>query len=246
MKDNFSAQAEIYAKYRPLYPPGLFEYINEFAPEKKLAWDCGTGNGQAAQVLSRYYEKVFATDISQKQINNAQKEPNIVYAIEPAEKTSLPSNSVDLITVSQALHWFSFDQFYKEVRRVGKPNALIAVWTYNLLKINPSIDLLIDKFHFETLNDYWDSERKLVNENYQSIPFPFTQITSPKFSIDAAWGLPQLYGYLNTWSAVQKFIAANQHNPVDDLIKDIESQWAGDEIKPISFPITLKMGYVHK
>ncbi|HMI78613.1 MAG TPA: class I SAM-dependent methyltransferase, partial [Ferruginibacter sp.] len=146
MKDNFSQQASGYAQYRPQYPEELFAYILRFVKEKKLAWDCGTGNGQSAKALSNYFEKVIATDISQKQIDNAYKASNIFYAVEPAEQTTLADKSVDLITVAQAMHWFNFEKFYAEVNRVAKPGAVIAVWTYNLLKISKEIDDLINEY----------------------------------------------------------------------------------------------------
>ena len=198
MKDNFSNQAAVYAKYRPRYPLALFEYIVSFVKDKKLAWDCGTGNGQTAKELSKYFESVYATDISSKQIEHAVKEKNIIYSIEPAEETGINDRTTDLVTVSQALHWFNFDKFYQEVKRVSKPEGLIAVWTYSLLQIDPVTDALIHTYHFETLETYWDVERKYVDDGYRTIPFPFKQISTPEFFIEVNWDLQDLEGYFNT------------------------------------------------
>jgi ubiquinone/menaquinone biosynthesis C-methylase UbiE len=123
MKDNFSKQSDLYAKYRPGYPQALYDCIINHVENKEAAWDCGTGNGQAAKELSKAFMKVFATDISQKQIDKAVQSDNIFYSVQPAEQTNFPDNSFDLVTVAQALHWFRFDEFYKEVRRVTKPGA---------------------------------------------------------------------------------------------------------------------------
>src|ERR1700674_1499230 len=109
MKDNFSQYAELYAKYRPSYPQELYDFILTQVNHKQAAWDCGTGNGQTAIVLSGYFEKVFATDISQRQLENAYPAANIFYSVQPAERTDFPDKTFDLITVSQALHWFQFD-----------------------------------------------------------------------------------------------------------------------------------------
>ncbi len=242
MKDNFSQRASIYAQYRPDYLGELFEYILGFVKEKKLAWDCGTGNGQSAKVLSKYFQKVFATDISQKQIDHAHKEANIFYAIEPAEKTSLADKTVDLITVAQAIHWFDFENFYAEVNRVAKPGAVIAAWTYSLLHISPTIDPLINEYHYKTLENYWDPERKYVNDGYAGIPFPFEKIPTPAFSIEVNWSLEELEGYLNTWSALQKFIAANSYSPVPELVNNIEQHWGNSEKRKMIFPVHLKLG----
>jgi SAM-dependent methyltransferase len=244
MKDNFSTRAELYAKYRPHYPQELFDCIISHVKENELAWDCGTGNGQSAIPLSRHLKKVFATDISQKQISKAPQKENIIYALEPAEKTSLAEGSVDLVTVAQAIHWFRFNEFYAEVRRVAKPGAVIAVWTYNLLKISKEIDGIIYDHHFKMLGDYWDPERKYVDENYATIPFPFQEIKTPEFRIEVNWSLADLEGYLNTWSALQKFITANSYNPVGDLVNEIKKQWGDAERRNIYFPVYMRLGTV--
>lgn len=234
----------MYAQYRPEYPQALFDYILGFVKEKKLAWDCGTGNGQSAKVLSNYFEKIFATDISQKQIDNAHKEANIFYAIEPAEKTSLADKTVDLITVAQAIHWFKFESFYAEVNRVAKPGAVIAVWTYSLLNISANIDSIINEYHYKTLENFWDPERKYVDDGYSTIPFPFAKIETPSFNIEVNWTLKELNGYLNTWSALQKFMAVNSFSPANEVMNKIEQHWGDSEKRKILFPVHLKLGII--
>jgi SAM-dependent methyltransferase len=244
MKDNFSQQASVYAQFRPNYPPALIEYIVGFVKDKELVWDCGTGNGQSAKLLSHYFTQIFATDISQKQLANAHKEANINYVLEPAEKTSLADSSVDLVTVSQAIHWFNFEKFYAEVNRVGKPGTVIAVWTYSLLQISPQIDAIINEYHFKTLENFWDRERKYVDDGYASIPFPFDEIETKPFSIELDWSLGELEGYLNTWSALQKFIASNSFNPVPELISKIKPYWGNADKRKIFFPVYVRLGII--
>jgi len=244
MKDNFSRQSDLYAKYRPDYPAELFDYMLRYVNEKALAWDCGTGNGQSALSLSKYFKKVVATDISQKQLDHAAQAHNIEYRLEPAEQTSLPNGSADLITVAQAIHWFRFDHFYKEVRRVAKPGALIAVWTYSLLRISDAIDAIVDEYHFNTLGNYWDPERRYVDEGYANIPFPFEQIPSPVFTIERCWTPEDLEGYFNTWSALPKFISANGYNPIQEQMEKIRKEWGQEAKRKITFPVYLKLGRV--
>lgn len=244
MKDNFSQQSTVYAQYRPDYPAGLFDYIMGFVKERGMAWDCGTGNGQSAKVLSHYFEKVIATDISQKQIDSAVKADNIFYVVEGAEHTSITNASVNCITVAQAIHWFDFDKFYAELRRVAKPGAVLAVWTYSLLKISPGVDGIISDYHFNFLKDYWDAERKYVNEHYANIPFPFEEIQTPDFTIELTWSLEDLRGYLNTWSALQKFIKANLFSPVDEVIDKIKPWW-GAATQKVIFPVHLRLGIIN-
>lgn len=246
MKDNFSTQANVYAQYRPGYPKELIDYILGFVKEKDLAWDCGTGNGQSALHLSDHFKKVFATDISQKQLDKAAAKENIIYAPEPAEKTSLADRTADLITVAQAIHWFKFDAFYAEANRVAKPGAVMAVWTYSLLKVSGEIDKIINEYHFSTLEKYWDPERKYVDDGYATIPFPFAEIKTNPFTIEVNWSLKDLEGYLNTWSALQKFIVANSYSPVKDVIEKIRPRWGDGEKRKMIFPVHLRLGIIEK
>lgn len=244
MKDNFSNQSALYAQYRPSYPTALFEYVVNFVANKNTTWDCGTGNGQAAIALSKYFKKVIATDISSQQIDNAEKAANIFYSVQPSEHTNIESNSVDLITVAQAIHWFDFEEFYTEVKRVAAENAFIAVWAYSLLKIEEAIDQIIRNYHFNFLFNYWDAERKFVDDEYKIIPFPFEKINSPQFFIEKQWSLMELEGYLNTWSALQKYMAAKNPNPVPDVIHSIQPLWGPGEKRKIIFPVHLLLGAI--
>ena len=245
MKDNFSHQADGYAKFRPGYPATLFDFIFSKFQNFELAWDCGTGNGQAATALAKKFRRVYATDISERQILHAYPSANIAYAVEAAEKSALADNSIDLVTVSQALHWFDVKAFYAEVKRVCKPGGVLAVWTYQLLQIEPGIDKQLEIFYSGTLGTYWDHERKHVDDGYRNITFPFPEIPSPPIDIIVEWSLEDAAGFLRTWSAVQKFIRQNNYDPVDEFIGSIKKIWKGER-KKVRFPVSLKVAYVHE
>jgi ubiquinone/menaquinone biosynthesis C-methylase UbiE len=148
-KDHFSGQAADYAKYRPDYPRELFAYLASLTPTRQWAWDCGTGNGQAAVGLAAFFDRVVATDASEKQILNAERNARIDYRVAPAGRSDLDSSSIDLVTVAQALHWFDLDAFYIEAKRVLKPRGALAAWCYNLLEIAPEIDAIVNRFYHE-------------------------------------------------------------------------------------------------
>lgn len=246
MKDNFSTQSDKYAKYRPTYPPELFECINGMVDNKQNAWDCGTGNGQIARELAKTFDNVFATDISQQQIDNAIQVDNITYSVQPAERTHFADGLFDLIVVGQAIHWFDFDAFYKEVRRTAKDNALFCVVGYARLSISAQIDPVITDFYHNVIGSYWDKERRYIDEHYQTIPFPFDEIPQPDFVIPKQWTLEHLIGYLNTWSAVKHFIAKNNYNPVEKLEKDLALLWGNERTRHVQFPVLLRVGRITK
>lgn len=241
-KDYFSTQSNAYAAFRPTYPDALYQFIFQHVRERNAAWDCATGNGQVASYLAGHFEKVYATDISRQQLDNAVQRTNTVYSLSPAEKTSFADHKFDLITVGQALHWFDRDAFYDEVRRVGRPGGLLAAWGYAFLNIEPAIDKLIFNFYNNTVGPYWDQARKLVEEEYKSIVFPFEEITAPAFFISAQWNLQHLAGYLESWSATQKYIQNHGTNPVTDLITEVNQLWPAKIVKDIRFPVFLKLG----
>jgi SAM-dependent methyltransferase len=243
-KDKFSQQAAIYAKYRPHYPTGLYTYLHSLVDEHELAWDCGTGNGQAAVGLTKFFNKVIATDPSEEQIKNCIAHDRIKYVVEKAEHSSIETNSVDLLTIATALHWFDFETFYKEANRVLKPNAVIAAWAYGVPTIlSPEVDELIQHFHYHTLDSYWLHENRLVEKGYETIPFPFQQIHSPEFYFEKTMKLDELAGYLNTWSATQSFINENKFNPTEQVFAELRNIW-GDVAseKTVRWKLAMKVG----
>jgi ubiquinone/menaquinone biosynthesis C-methylase UbiE len=244
MKDNFSIQSDKYAKYRPTYPAELFEYLNSIVPNKRNAWDCGTGNGQVAYELAKTFDKVFATDISQSQIDNALQADNILYSVQPAEKTNFDNDFFDMIVVAQAIHWFDFERFYAEVKRTAKENALLCIIGYGRSKISKQIESLIANFYANVIGKYWDTERKYIDKHYKTIPFPFEEIPTPNFENTQHWTFEHLIGYLNTWSAVKHFIKQNNYNPVDSLQSDIKLAWGDEPTKEVKFPLVLRIGRI--
>lgn len=244
-EDHFSKQAATYAQFRPHYPAELFTYLAGQTAGHKLAWDCATGSGQAAQGLANYYDEVYATDASAEQISRAVSHERIVYRVEPAEETGLVSRSVDLVTVAVAVHWFDFDRFYAEVRRVLKPGGLIAVWTYSLPQIDPTIDRLLADLDDRILSGYWPERIIYLKQKYRTLPFPFEELAPPEFSIDVDWALDQLLGFINSWSGVRRFEEHRGFHPLKTIWEDFLSAWGReDKIRSIRWQLYLRAGRV--
>lgn len=244
MKDNFSSQSDKYAKYRPSYPSDFYDYLNLIVPNKQHAWDCGTGNGQVALELSKTFNCVLATDISQSQIDNALQADNIQYSVQAAERTNFEDNLFDLIITAQAIHWFDFNKFYGEVIRTSRKNAIMCAIGYGRIEISKQIDHVITNFYKNIIGLYWDKERKYIDQNYRTIPFPFKEIQAPNFAIKLQWDIEHLIGYLNTWSAVQHFIRQNNYNPIEQIKPEIEQLWGKEQTKQVRFPLLLRVGQI--
>lgn len=241
-KDHFSGHAVDYAKFRPSYPDALFDWIAARTAGHDLAWDCGCGNGQATEPLAAHYAHVVGTDLSPQQIAQAKPHARIDYRTAPAEQSGLADASVDLVTVAQALHWFDFDRFYAEVRRVLKPGGAIVAWTYQLLRSDSAVDALLLDFYGRVLGPYWPPERKWVDAGYRGMPFPFNRLEPPALEIRLQWTLPDLLAYLGTWSATQRFIKATGADPVPALGERLTPAWGGGK-REIVWPIAILAGH---
>jgi len=243
-KDLFSEQSSEYAAFRPHYPDALYQFLYQHVDRFDFAWDCATGNGQAAHRLAQRFSSVEASDISAQQIQHAIRLPNIRYSICPAEATPFADHTFDLITVAQALHWFDTESFYSEVRRTAKPGALLAVWGYDRVTISPEIDPLIRNFYHEVVGRYWDHARKHIEAHYETLPFPFKRIEPPRLKIAAEWTPAHLLGYLRSWSATRKFMKEEKYDPVTAFSEQLAPLWASNDSRVVQFPVFMLVGKI--
>jgi SAM-dependent methyltransferase len=242
--DHFSSIAPEYATYRPRYPAALFAYLAGLAPRRELAWDCAAGSGQATLDLAPYFRRVIATDASAAQLAAAPAHAQVEYRVAPAEASGLDAASIDLVIVAQALHWLDLDRFYTEVRRVLAPGGVLAVWCYAILRIEPAaIDDAIRRFYSNVVGPYWPPARRLVENGYRMLAFPFDELPAPAFEMVADWTLPQLLGYLGTWSATIRYREAQGHDPVEPLTAELAAQWGRSQrSRRITWPLLLRVG----
>jgi ubiquinone/menaquinone biosynthesis C-methylase UbiE len=239
-KDLFSKHAAEYAKYRPTYPASLFRELSRLARGHECAWDVGTGNGQFASGLVHFFDRVIATDISEKQLAEAQAHPQIFYHLAKDSDSKIASGTVDFITVAQAMHWFQHKEFFREVKRVAKSDARLAVISYALCTVNPKIDVLTNSFYAKDLGEFWEPERKMVEDNYATVQFPFEEIEVPKFQMDVEWTANQYTNYLSTWSALKK---AEKTKPtlLQDFKEKLFKVWDKEEKKKVVFPLSVRV-----
>jgi SAM-dependent methyltransferase len=239
---TFGQSSAQYAQHRPQYPPELFAYLSEWVAKHGAAWDCATGNGQAAVALARYFAHVEATDLSAEQIEHSLPHPNVRYSVSPAEHTPFAEGSFDLVTVAQAVHWFNLPEFYAEVTRVLKPNGVLAVWGYGFLHITPEIDAAIARALLKPIDRFWADGNRLVMAGYRDLVLPFTVIASvPALAMQVEWGLAQLLAYFRTWSAVKRYVTELGADPVAALEAELAPLWGEpEETKLVQMPVFLK------
>jgi len=214
-------------------------------PRRRLAWDCATGNGQAARDLARYFDRVVATDASPEQVAHAVPAANVEYRVAAAESSGLEAGSTDLVTVAQALHWFVRESFFDEVRRVAVPGGILAAWSYGWCHAGSDVESLLRGFEDGTVGPYWNPERRWVVERYRTIPIPFEEVPAPTFELRAEWTLSQLGAYLSSWSAVSNYRQKHGDDPVPPVLERIAKYWGRpDRTREITWPLNIRVGRV--
>ena len=228
-----------YAACRPRYPRALFEYLAAIAPSRSSVWDCGTGNGQAAELLAEFFAKVVATDHSFEQIRHARRSLNVDYRVAEAEQSGLESTTVDLVTVAHAVHWFELDRFYSEVRRVLNPGGVIAVWCYRWPRVENNIDrMVVDLWHCVPRA----GPVQLVENGYTTLPFPFAQEVPPAFTMNARWGYRRFADYLGTWKWLAEAAPESaQASEINRLFRRLEAAW-GDVERDVHWELFIRVG----
>lgn len=241
-KDHFSGHAAQYAAFRPRYPDSLPAALAALAPGRDLAWDVGCGNGQLSVGLAAQFRQVVATDASAEQVAGAEPHPRVQYEASPAEHSPLADGCADLVVAAQAAHWFDLPRFYDEARRVAKPGAVMALVSYGVLTVTPELDGPLMRLYRDVLGAYWPPERRLVDEGYRSLEFPFPERAPPDLWLEQDWTLPQLAGYLRTWSAVKRAEAATGADPVAPVVNELAGRW-GDS-RRVRWPLNLRLGLI--
>lgn len=242
--DHFSGHAAQYAAFRPGYPPALIAALASLAPAHDTGWDVGTGSGQAAVMLAEHFQRVIATDASERQVAHAAAHPRVTYVVAPAERAPLPDRSVALVTVAQALHWFDRPAFYREVQRVTVPGGVVAAWSYGLLRVDPAVDAVVDWFYGTRIGRYWPAERRHVETGYTTLDFPFPRLAVDAPPLEVMLDRSALVGLVGTWSAVAAARAAEGGEPTDEFADRLQAAWPDPGPRPVRWPLALLVGRV--
>jgi SAM-dependent methyltransferase len=239
---DYSPFARQYAQCRPTYPAELFSYLATLGDRRRLAWDCATGNGQAALGLVKHFERVIATDVSAEQIRQAPTHPQIEYRIGRAEQSGLDNQSVDLVTVASAIHWFDFDRFYEEVSRVVRPGGLLAAWAYHVGYVEPPFDKILERFYWDVVSPYFAAGAKFVDERYENIRLPGEPIQASTFFVSASWNLDQMLAFIASWSGTQQYVLERGDDPVALIAEDLEDFWGErDRAHTVRWPLYIRI-----
>src|SRR5262249_49326531 len=228
LRDLFGHVADEYARQRPTYPEALFDHLQGLVPRRELAWDCGAGSGQTARSLARRFAHVAATDTSLRQLARAGGGDLWLLAA-AAAAAPLRARCAALVTVPAAIHWFDRPRFYAQVRRVARPGAILAVWSYFQTRIEPAIDAALIRFADEVVGAEWPPAIRVNRDAYRDLDFPFERLPWPELYAEGRMRLHDLFEYMRTWSATQAWQRAHGTDPVDLVRDDLARAWGDPE-----------------
>ena len=243
----FARGGRSYALYRPDYPPELPAFLACTSPGRGVAVDVGCGNGQLTVQLAEHFSKVIGTDPSADQIAHATSHDRVEYFRAPAERQPVPDQTADLITAAQAAHWFDMPAFCAEVRRIARSEAVVALIAYGVLRVHGNeVDRIVQAFYRDVIGPYWPPARRHVENGYRELYFPFRAVATPALAIERNWRLPDLLGYVGTWSAVQAAGKAMGRPVIADFHAAMAAAWGGDPDAPrrVTWPLSLRVGRV--
>lgn len=234
--DHFSQLAARYAAYRPHYPPALVDLLADRCAQHEVAWDVGCGSGQLSVALASRFTAVIATDPSQAQLDHAEPDPRVSYRQAPAEASGLADASVDLVVAAQAAHWFDWPRYVAEVARVLRPGGLAALVSYGNAEVNARVAAF-----YQRIEPYWPPGRVHVNNRYRDLTFGWPEVPAPPLAMTAQWTREELVGYVTTWSATARFVAAEGDAEVQALASELAAEWPDGETREIRWPLTIKL-----
>ena len=169
--------------------------------------------------------------MSTGQIAHAMHKDNIEYRCNEAEDlTFLEANSIDLITVATALHWFDIESFVKEVKRVLKSDiGVFAVWTYGSGTLdNPMANAVYQEFDQVILSPYWNDKCRLVDDYYQALlPLLPYKSTFREYQIEQTTEttIGQFLDLIQTFSACQTYRSQVGEKAYQDLLETLRKKF---------------------
>lgn len=244
-RSHFQSGGADYARFRPRYPAALASALAGVAPDRRAALDVGCGTGQLSCLLAEHFESVVALDVSADQIAHATPHPRVTYRLGEAETLAVPQETISLVTVAQAAHWFDLPRFYGAARRVAAPGAVLALVSYGVMVAEPPLAERLDRFYWHEIGPHWPPERRHVETGYADLPFPFDALAPPTVDIVHDWPFQGFAGYIGTWSAVKRARAAGSGDLVDRFLADAAALWGDpDQPRRLRWPIRMRLGRI--
>lgn len=234
-----------YAAARPRYPQALVQQLADLCSGRTLAVDVGCGSGQLSRVLAECFEQVVGLDTSEAQLARAERHGRVQYRRGAAEATGLDPACADLVVAAQAAHWFDHEAFHREVRRIAKPGAVVALVTYGVPRLEGEVSGPFQRGYWQRIHRFWPPQRRHVEDAYASLPFPFDPLSCPELELQVSMAWPTFRDYLRTWSAWEAARRAGEQAVFEDWVDELATAWGEPErSRRVRWPLVTRAGRV--
>jgi SAM-dependent methyltransferase len=241
---RFGHAAAEFERYRPEYPPELFEHILASVPSgrRERAVDLGAGTGKATRALLPHFREVVAVEPDPGMAAKLKGHlPAAIVRNSTAEDFSQPPATVDLVTVANALHWMDAPRVFANVHSWLRPAAIFAVFDRPLPKTTPAIDAITLAEMRGPWKPHRDSRlgKKYVWEDQVRIAAGFEIVDETKFSYVIPMSPADFVGFWRSTSYGSAY-ALILSNP-ESYWRDLESRFstASDAAIPVDLSPTL-------
>lgn len=222
--DNLSTQ---YKESRPTIPTGMVAEIVEYASktvrcQDGLCVDVGCGPGQSTERFSPYFKAVLGTDISETQVDIARATctaSNVTFQVSKAESLPVEDGSVALVSTVNALHWFHWDAFFAEVRRVLADGGVFCPSLYRLRAVaEPGLEDCLEEFRTEEFKGYMTPQHDFWTYGYDYTEVPFNNAEKRDFVVKEKTTLSAVMSLVETWS----FVIRKKEREPEEAAKALE------------------------
>jgi SAM-dependent methyltransferase len=174
--ESFSSVADSYERGRPEYPREALRWLTGDRPVDVI--DLGAGTGKLTRGLLALGHRVTAVEPLEEMLGHLkQVSPDVEVVVGHAEKIPLPAESVDVVTVGQAFHWFDTAAALPEIARVLRAAGRLALVWNTRDDREPWVARLSKLIGSETVESV-DAEEPVVDSGL------FTPIESAQFTCE--------------------------------------------------------------
>lgn len=233
----------LYDKFRIKYPIAVAKYLLSFCGGDKLAWDCCTGTGFLASLLSKHFEHVIASDRNIGQLNCAPQKNNIEYVLEDISFSRIKKNTVDLIAIGQAFHFLDKNTISEIASDILKLDGVLAVLSYKDSD-NSVINDITNNFFSLIANDNDKQVEKKLSDiingdlhinNFHKIEH------AENFFYEKHLSIRDYIGYLSSISSAVRYKEQHNTDPINYFIDDIRKLWGKQHTIFVRWPININM-----
>lgn len=202
---EFGAWAELYWRFRPIYPAPVFALLSALVRDRaRLCIELGAGSGQATTSLLERFERVIAIEPDAAMAKLMPHAPRLETLIVAAEEYAGPDQRADAVVAASALHWM--DQSAITGRAAGwlRPGGVFMAFSYGAVQV-PGAPAAVQRVlhrHAQRTRAHVDPRLSHFAPYHRSLEASgaYHGVETFELFADHRWGARELAGFLMSTS----------------------------------------------